>query len=142
MVDSSPYSIKVLRSVCGNGARTGGEEWDDGNIVSGDGWGSSWTVETGWKWTGGNSSTKDSCVEVWGDGKRFNTNSTYWDDGNTDNGDGWSSKWEIESDWTWTGGSTTTKDKCTESMFWFSKQNNYIRKAYISILLRLYKSEY
>ena len=26
--------------------------------------------------------------EIWGDGKRFNSISTYWDDGNTANGDG------------------------------------------------------
>ena len=26
--------------------------------------------------------------EIWGDGKRYNSNSSYWDDGNTANGDG------------------------------------------------------
>ena len=32
-------------------------------------------------------------TEIWGDGKRFNTISTYWDDGNKINGDGYR-KWQ------------------------------------------------
>ena len=26
------------------------------------------TIETGWTWSGGNSSTKDTWAEIWGDG--------------------------------------------------------------------------
>ena len=37
---------------------------------------------------------------------------TYWDDGNTLSGDGWSSLWTIESNYEWNGGSPTTKDIC------------------------------
>ena len=47
-----------------------------------------------------------------GDGIR--TGSEKWDDGNTVNGDGWSSDClTIESSWVWTGGSLTSKDTCT-----------------------------
>ena len=27
-----------------------------------------WAIETGWTWSGGNSSTKDTWTEIWGDG--------------------------------------------------------------------------
>ena len=54
--------------------------------------------------------TKDTCLEVWGDGKRFNSNSTYWDDGNTYNGDGCSSTCKVESGYSCTGGSSSVKD--------------------------------
>ena len=43
----------------GNGKRDGTEEWDDGNNMSSDGWSSSWTIESGYAWTGGSSTTKD-----------------------------------------------------------------------------------
>ena len=84
--------------------------WDDGNTSSGDGCSSTWSVESGWNWSGGNSSTKDICVEICGDGKKFNNNSIYWDDSNTTNGDGWSSSCQTESGWKWSGGSSTMKD--------------------------------
>ena len=88
--------------------------WDDGNSLNGDGWSLSCAVESGWGCTGGNSITKDTCNEIWGDGIRFNILSTYWDDGNSVSGDGCSSSWSIESGWQWSGGSTTTNDICTE----------------------------
>ena len=44
--------------------------------------------------------------------KLFNCcNSTYWDDGNKSDGDGWSSICAIESGWTWSGGDSTHKDQ-------------------------------
>ena len=76
--------------------------------MSGDGWSSSWELESGWSCTGGSSTTKDICSEIWGDCGRFNSLSTYWDDGNTINGDGWSSICSIETGWNWSGGTTTT----------------------------------
>ena len=88
--------------------------WDDGNLVNGDGCSSIWSNESGWHWTGGSSNTKDTCVEICGDGKKFNNNSTYWDDSNTTNGDGWNSSCLIETGWTWSGGSISSKDTCTE----------------------------
>ena len=83
---------------------------DDGNTFNGDGCSSVWSVESGWNWSGGNSNTKDICIEIWGDGKRFNRNDAYWDDSNQSNGDGWSSSCQIESGWTWSGGDSSTKD--------------------------------
>ena len=88
--------------------------WDDANKINGDGWNSSCSVETGWKWTGGDSTTKDKWDEIWGDGIRFNSNSTYWDDGNKNNGDGCNSSWSIEVGWSCLGGTTSNKDICTE----------------------------
>ena len=88
--------------------------WDDANKINGDGWNSSCSVETGWKWTGGDSTTKDKWDEIWGDGIRFNSNSTYCDDGNKNNGDGCNSSWSIEVGWSCLGGTTSNKDICTE----------------------------
>ena len=114
LVGSSPYNINVLSSICGDGFKTGSETWDDKNVIGGDGWSSNCQVESGWSWSGGSISTSDVWVEVWGDGKRFNSNSTYWDDGNTFDGDGCSSTWKVESGWTWSGGGNTTTDICKE----------------------------
>ena len=88
--------------------------WDDGNSINGDGWDTSWSVETGWICSGGNTSTKDTWNEICGDGIRFNASSLYWDDSNTISGDGWSSTWTKEIGWTWSGGDSLTKDTWTE----------------------------
>ena len=88
--------------------------WDDANLTIGDGWNSSCSVETGWSCTGGNSLTKDTWTEIWGDGIRFNSLSTYWDDANEINGDGWNSSCSVETGWKWTGGNSTIKDKWDE----------------------------
>ena len=94
--------------------RDTGEGCDDANVISGDGWSELWVVESGWSWAGGSATTKDICSEICGDGKRFSTLSTSWDDGNTINGDGCSSSWVIEVGWNWSGGTPTTKDTWTE----------------------------
>ena len=44
-------------------------------------------------------------------------NSTYWDDGNIADEDGWSSKCIIESNWRWSGGDSTHKDQWSEIIF-------------------------
>ena len=87
---------------------------DDGNILNNDGWDSLWRTESRYIWTGGSSTTQDSCTEICGDGIKFNTISSYWDDGNISNNDGWNSSWNIESGWSWSGGTSTTKDICSE----------------------------
>ena len=83
---------------------------DDGNLLNNDGWSSTCSIESGWIWSGGSSTTKDVCTEIWGDGKRYNSINTYWDDGNLASGDGWSSLWGVESGWSWFGGTLTTAD--------------------------------
>ena len=97
---------------CGDGIKFNSKTiyWDDGNKDSGDGCNSSWTIETGWSWTGGTTNKADIWAEIWGDGKRFNSNTTYWDDGNKDSGDGCNSSWTIETGWSWTGGTTNKAD--------------------------------
>ena len=111
------------------------KKWDDGGKKTGDGWYISWDLETGRNWFWGNLISKDICLEIWGDGIMFNTNSTFWDDGNKISGDGCNSTCDIESGWTWSGGSQTSKDICLEiwgdcirfnikSMYW---DDGYIR---------------
>ena len=69
-----------------------------------------YSIESGWTWSGGSQTSKDTCLEIWGDGIRFNINSTYWDDGDNKNGDGCSSTCSIESGWICSGGSNTIRD--------------------------------
>ena len=121
LVSNSPYIINSAATVCGDGKRTGVETWDDGKVNSGDGWSSTWTVESGYIWTGGSSTTKDVWTEICGDGIRFNSISTYWDDKNTINGDGWSSTCNIESGYICTGGSLTSKDIWTSGIKYYQQ---------------------
>ena len=106
----------IWSEICGDSKRFNSISTycDDGNTLNGDGWSSTWVVETYWSWSGGSSSTKDTWLEIWGDGRRFNSINTYWDDGNSINNDGCNSSWGVESGWTCSGGSTTTKDTWTE----------------------------
>ena len=114
LISKSPFNTSIVSQVCADGFKSGSEQWDDANTQSGDGWSSSWMIETGWTWSGGTAKSKDICMEIWGDGIRFNTNSTYWDDGNIADGDGWSSSWVIESNWQWSGGDSANKDHWSE----------------------------
>ena len=110
LVGSSPYSINVIPNVCGDGHRTGSEVWDDANTSNGDGWSSSWALESGYSWTGGSTTKADVCLEVCVGSKRFTSRTNYWDDGNTQNGDGCSSTWSVEIGWSWSEGTMSTKD--------------------------------
>ena len=114
LVGSSPYNINVVSSVCGDGYRTGSESCDDSDTTSGNGWDSSWSVENGWTWSGGSASSKDVWTDIWGDGKKLSMTSSFWDDGNTSNGDGWSSTCSLETGWTCSGGNSSTKDTWSE----------------------------
>ena len=113
-VDSSPYNIEIDGSIWGDWIKTGIEGWDDGNTKNGDGCSSTCSIETGWTWSGGSSTSKDTWNGIWGDGRRVNSNSGIWDDGNNVSGDGWDSAWYTEVGWTCTGGSLTNKDTCSE----------------------------
>ena len=111
---SSPFNTTIVSEVWGDGFKTGSEQWDDGNTADGDGWRSNWSQEFGWTWSGGSVAAKDTCQEIWGDGRRFNSNSTYWDDHNTNIGDGCSSTWTVEAGWSWSGGNSNSKDTWQE----------------------------
>ena len=120
----SPKTSWIIQ--CGDSLRAGSEVCDDGNTSSGDGWSSNClTIESGYAWTGGSLTSKDTCtlwsagfypdstkaswITVWGDGLR--AGSEVWDDANTSSGDGCSSDCtSIETNYIWTGGSTTSKD--------------------------------
>jgi cysteine-rich repeat protein len=103
---SEPLSLVFV--TCGDGNRDGGEFWDDGNKINGDGCSEYWVIETGYSWTGGSSVTADTCHDTWGDGVFYGSEAGRWDDGNFDNGDGWSAGWIIEAGWICSGGSTST----------------------------------
>ena len=115
---------------CGDSRRAGSEAWDDGNTANGDGWSSTWTIETGASWYGGSITSKDTWVfcnagyyqntlvpTQWiikcGDGLR--AGSEKCDDGNTSSGDGCSSDCSsVEAGFVCSGGSPTSKDTWTK----------------------------
>ena len=84
--------------------------WDDGNIIPGDGWSSYWEIETGYYCVRSSFLTADVWNEIWGDGIRIKSYQNYCDDDNNINGDGWSSKCEIEKGYTCSGGTPTHRD--------------------------------
>ena len=121
----SPNTAKnAWVTVWGDGLRAGTEQWDDRNANSGDGCSSTCTIESGYVWSGGSTTTRDtwtlwtsgfypdSTKATWvtqcGDSKRAGTEAC--DDGNTASSDGCSSTCTIEANYIWTGGTTTTKD--------------------------------
>ena len=60
-------------------------------------------------WTG----SWSNCNQIiWGNGKR--ESNELWDDGNTSDGDGWSSLCKVEINWEWSGGNSTSKDQWSE----------------------------
>ena len=115
----------------GDSLRAGSEKCDDGNTANSDGCKGDWTtVDAGWVWSGGSTTTRDTCtfctsgfyqndattptvwVTHWGDSLRAGTEK--WDDGNTANGDGCKGDCSaVESSWVWSGGTTTSRDTWT-----------------------------
>jgi cysteine-rich repeat protein len=118
--------------IWGDGLRVGVEIWDDGNTNNADGCSSDClSVEANYIWTGGSSSsidtcsqcttgyepfgspTPNTCIEIWGDGLRYGAE--LCDDANTADGDGCSSDWRIvETNYIWVGGSTSSSDTWSE----------------------------
>ena len=137
--DAANPTVWVTR--WGDGIKAGDEKCDDQNNVGGDGWSSDCaTVETGWIWSGGSLTAKDIWIywteglyqndvanptlwiPHWGDGKRAGNEK--WDDGNTNDRDGWKGDCTfVEPSWVWSGGTPTSKDNWT---YWTSGwyQNN------------------
>ena len=118
-------------TIWGDGFEAGTEKWDDANTNNGDGCKADWSsVETGWVWIGGSTTSRDTCsfwtagfyqnsatnpetwVPHWADGLRVGTEK--WDDNNTNNNDGCKSDCSgVESGWVWSGGSSASQDTCT-----------------------------
>lgn len=73
-------------------------------------------IERGWTCTGGSPTKIDICTQKCGDGAVFPPRPSldYCDDGNNVEGDGCSSKCQVEKYYTCSGGTPTTKDKCIE----------------------------
>ena len=92
----------VVTSVCGDGllATSAGENWDDKNVVSGDGCSSTCQVENGYQWSQNPTNSISVCTKSWGNGKI--DSSEQWDDGNVINTDGWNDTCQIEEGYEWT----------------------------------------
>jgi len=109
-------TASTCSEICGDGIifdKTNGK-CDDGNVIDGDGCSSRCVTESNWSCTGGDSTKKDTCRDVCGDGKVMLSSSTYCDDGNSLNNDGCTSACGIETGWTCTLGSATTASICSE----------------------------
>ena len=109
-------TLSVCTDICGDGkvaAPTAGY-WDDGGVVSGDGWDANCAVEANWEWTLGNSTTASACTDIWGDGKVMSPTPGYCDDGNTNSEDGWSATCAVETGYVWTMGDSTAASLCTK----------------------------
>ena len=63
---------------------------------------------------GGNTTHPDRCYEICGDGRKFNNDRGYCDDGNNQDGDGCSSECRVEPGMKCEGGTTSNVDKCFE----------------------------
>ena len=48
-------------TTCGDGYRAGSEAWDDSNTTPNDGCSATCTVESGYTWTGGSGTSRDTC---------------------------------------------------------------------------------
>ena len=90
---NSSHKSVCVAAMCGDGLRTGGEQCDDRNNVSGDGCTVDCTVETGWRCLRGYP-FPDNCSAICGDGLRRGTETC--DDGNARSGDGCSSSCTVE----------------------------------------------
>ena len=53
------WNKDVWTEICGDGMDFGKNEWEDGNIINGDGWSSTWEMEKWYEWKGGTINTKD-----------------------------------------------------------------------------------
>ena len=129
-----------------DGLRAGSEAWDDANTSSGDGWSSTWSIESGYIWNGGSTSTKDTwikwssgfypnssktqCITSCGDGLKAGTEMC--DDGNTINNDGCESDCTIiTAGFAWTGGGSTSKDLCSQWLTGYAPNND--KSAWVAI---------
>ena len=93
-VDTTSTPMPSSKEVCGNSARTSGEECDDENSANGDGCSNKCTVEYGYYCTGGGPTSLDTCVTICGDGKLAGDEKC--DDGNIKALDGCSTECSME----------------------------------------------
>ena len=92
-----------------------GEQWDDGNLISGDGWSSTWQIEAGYKWElFADRSNVSYWTKICGNG--IIDNGEQCDDGNSADGDGWSANCLVDSRYTW--------DIINSPSFWYPTWGN------------------
>lgn len=73
-----------------------------------------------------------SWVPVWGDGKEIGIEK--WDDGDTENGNGWMGDCSgVEAGWVWVGGSPTSADTWTKCSSGFYQNNEANPEYWVSI---------
>ena len=96
---------------CGDSKYLGELECDDGNTDDDDGCSKYCHWEAGFACVQGTPTTRTTCAEICGDGRRIKDPC---DDGNTVNGDGCDSACQIETGWTCHHGSRNDQDTCTE----------------------------
>ena len=100
-LDGRDQELRVSENKCGNSKIEGNEVCDDGNTISNDGWSSTWTIESGWTWSGTPSIWTKTINFYWGDG--MISQGEKCDDVNKLDGDGLSSKWAIDPGYVWEG---------------------------------------
>ena len=76
-------------TTCGDGYRVGSEAWDDSNTTPNDGCSAACTVESGYTWTGGSGTSKDTCSKA---------------------------VYSCPSGYTWTIGSCTSINDCSQTV--------------------------
>ena len=94
-LDGRDQELRVPENKCGNSKIEGNEVCGDGNTISNDGQSSTWTIESGWTWSGTPRIWTKTSSLYWGDG--MISQGEKCDDVNKLDGDGLSSKWAIES---------------------------------------------
>eukprot|EP00347_Sterkiella_histriomuscorum_P016413 403353278 len=108
------FTPDTCKEICGDGINLGNYECDDGNVKANDGCSSLCYIEDGFTCTSGNSTTASKCTETCGDGKNMKTYLFECDDGNTNSGDGCSSKCLVETGFECNQGGFYTYDICNE----------------------------
>ena len=112
-VSSSNFE-QTIASVWGDGAliTAAGEECDDNNASSGDGWSSSCKIENGYACSQSSTTSISVCSRLWGNGHI--DSSEEWDDKNLSNGDGWSSSCLVENGYECNQSSTSSPSVWTK----------------------------
>ena len=69
-------------------------------------------MEPGWTCAGGTTALPDTCTEACGNSRNYHLAATACDDGGTTAGDGCNAACTIETYWTCSGGTASSKDTC------------------------------
>ena len=100
-------------TTCGDGYRVGSEAWDDSNTTPNDGCSAACTVESGYTWTGGSGTSKDTCSKP-----VYTCPSGYtWTIGScTSISDCTNLSYSCPSGYTWASGTCTSISDCSQTV--------------------------